>query len=889
VVNLTTDGSIQAQTPLIKDSFGKVVSDPDGNAWLFHDGTLAKATSTGAYTEFPGVYLGGYLKDFTAGPAGALWMTTSADQVVEVSTAPAVAGTFQLNKNNGNPVSIATGSDGALWIANDTLRGSIARMTTSGAATLFPLPPLVQYPSGIIPGPDGALWFEACLGGFSAGDINRLTTDGTLSQVLSLGNCGPASMTWGPDGNLWFPQGGSLVRMTPAGATTTFASIAPNLNFLTSGPDGKLWAVSEATSSFDVPFVYSITTNGNASRFPFPNGLGLGPMAFGADNNLWVSTGFDISRITLNGNVSHFVTPGVSPHAILRGSDGAMWFAGCCQQPIVRVASDGTLTKVNAHITSYGIGSITNGPDGKLWFTETVFGVPPAPNFFLVGRISEVGGVVFLGGGITPGNTIVASFVDGTPQALASDFTALIDWGDGTTSPGAVSGPQGGPFTVSGSHSYQAAKSYEVSVTLHDQVDNADYTAVGDVPLSAGSTIFPSGSCVEGAGCQLTLGSFTDADPNATVTNYVANVDWGDGYIDKGAINTCGQEFCVSDYHIFLAPGMYKTKILVTDVGGARVDLTGINVNVTDAPLSPGTTVFQPGSCAEGAGCQFTLGSFTDANPYGAVDTYTASIDWGDGTTSPGTISACGKEFCISADHVFAEAGSYNTKIAVADVGGAALNMPGIAINIADVPMTAHSATPASPHGVQFTEVIATFKDANPLAKAGDFTASIDWGDATSSPGTITANASHGFDVTGTHTYADPGPHTATVTINDIGGSTTNVQSVVADDYQITATGRRFHVRLGQPFTDLSVATCTDTDPASDVSSLTATIDWGDGTTPTSGVLVSHGGGSYDVQGSHTYTKVFGKDVTVQINHVSGSGHAVATSTIRLWPRTEPF
>ena len=43
------------------------------------------------------------------------------------------------------------------------------------------------------------------------------------------------------------------------------------------------------------------------------------------------------------------------------------------------------------------------------------------------------------------------------------------------------------------------------------------------------------------------------------------------------------------------------------------------------------------------------------------------------------------------------------------------------------------------------------------LAWAGDFAASIDWGDTVTTAGTIVASEGGGFDVTGSHTYAHAG------------------------------------------------------------------------------------------------------------------------------------
>jgi hypothetical protein len=61
----------------------------------------------------------------------------------------------------------------------------------------------------------------------------------------------------------------------------------------------------------------------------------------------------------------------------------------------------------------------------------------------------------------------VASFDDGNPLAILSDYSALIDWGDGTTTAGTVSGPTGGPWTVSGNHTYAIAQPFTVRVTIN--------------------------------------------------------------------------------------------------------------------------------------------------------------------------------------------------------------------------------------------------------------------------------------------------------------------------------------------------------------------------------------------------------------------------------------
>src|SRR5262249_44966794 len=55
--------------------------------------------------------------------------------------------------------------------------------------------------------------------------------------------------------------------------------------------------------------------------------------------------------------------------------------------------------------------------------------------------------------------------------------------------------------------------------------------------------------------------------------------------------------------------------------------------------------------------------------------------------------------------------------------------------------------------GQSFTGVVATFTATNPNATAANFTATITWGDGSTSTGTVTTDPKGGFDVTGTHTY----------------------------------------------------------------------------------------------------------------------------------------
>src|SRR5204862_3247077 len=69
----------------------------------------------------------------------------------------------------------------------------------------------------------------------------------------------------------------------------------------------------------------------------------------------------------------------------------------------------------------------------------------------------------------TPFTKVVASFTDADPSAVASYFTATIDWGDNTaTSAGTVSANAQGGFDITGTHAYPRAGGFSISVQIND-------------------------------------------------------------------------------------------------------------------------------------------------------------------------------------------------------------------------------------------------------------------------------------------------------------------------------------------------------------------------------------------------------------------------------------
>src|SRR5205085_3505440 len=125
--------------------------------------------------------------------------------------------------------------------------------------------------------------------------------------------------------------------------------------------------------------------------------------------------------------------------------------------------------------------------------------------------------------------------------------------------------------------------------------------------------------------------------------------------------------------------------------------------------------------------------------------------------------------------------------------------------------------------------VLIAFSDGNTSAPATDWTATIDWGDGTTSAGTIgPAGLLGGLGVSGSHIYDEENAGlTITVFVSDVGGASVTVRLPIAvADAMLTAAGQDGSATLDQPWTG-AVALFSDADMNGIVSDFAATIYWG--------------------------------------------------------------
>ncbi|HXT61341.1 MAG TPA: DUF4214 domain-containing protein, partial [Pirellulales bacterium] len=193
-------------------------------------------------------------------------------------------------------------------------------------------------------------------------------------------------------------------------------------------------------------------------------------------------------------------------------------------------------------------------------------------------------------------------------------------------------------------------------------------------------------------------------------------------------------------------------------------------------------------------------------------------------------------------------------------------------------PLSIVGATLAATEGLAFHGAVAAFAASAATAAASDFTATIDWGDGSSSAGTVAATGSGGFLISGHHTYAEQGAQNVVVTLHDNNGNTiTAADAVQVSDAPLLAAGNPILVNQGLSVANLTVASFTDVGGADPTSDYTATIDWGDGSTSTGTVSASNV--TFNVVGSHTYAAAGQFPVKVTIQDEGGAtatAHSVA-------------
>ena len=293
-----------------------------------------------------------------------------------------------------------------------------------------------------------------------------------------------------------------------------------------------------------------------------------------------------------------------------------------------------------------------------------------------------------------PFTGVVATFNSLDLHAVASDFVAAVDWGDGTVSNGTVVVNPSGGFQVLGTHTYTQVGPVNFSVTVTGAAgEQAKATGVATVlalPLDVTPQVVTTSE-----GVPLTntvLATFLTQDPLPS-SSYLVSILWADGSsvdLSSGSVTQSGNTFSVLGTHTYAEQGTYVADITITVAAHNGVDAVVVPVEVpitvTETPL-----VITPGpALAATIGVPFTnavLATFTD--PAGADDPsyYLATADWGDGTTSPVAVTVSGEQFTILGSHTYQALGNQAVVVTIRDQAGDLLGTVSLTATVNQIPL----------------------------------------------------------------------------------------------------------------------------------------------------------------------------------------------------------
>ncbi len=270
-----------------------------------------------------------------------------------------------------------------------------------------------------------------------------------------------------------------------------------------------------------------------------------------------------------------------------------------------------------------------------------------------------------------------------------------IKWGDGSatdTTTGQLI-PTGlvDTFEIQGTHTYSAANTYFVSLTVADSAnsENAIDTAiVSPATLAAAPNSILNGVATvalsnENKGNPVTVANFLDPVATDQATGYTALINWGDGQSSAGKVGGAKGVFSVTGDHTYTTVGTYP--ITVTIVGyGQNLTVDGGTAKIS-APSSTTTTTtyaFAPIAINQQASTVPSVISVTSFKDYNTKDTandFSAVINWGDGDTSVGTIQSTGivpasgtasayEAFTISSDYAYVNPGTYTVSVSLTNL-----------------------------------------------------------------------------------------------------------------------------------------------------------------------------------------------------------------------------
>jgi PKD repeat protein len=473
-----------------------------------------------------------------------------------------------------------------------------------------------------------------------------------------------------------------------------------------------------------------------------------------------------------------------------------------------------------------------------------------------------------------------------------------IDWdGDGTYDELGVS-VGGGSFSVS--HSYlddpadPLPDTFFINIRLRDD-DGGEDTASTEITVTNFSPVFEGVDAIDvnENGVTTLSGAYFDLGPLDTHT---LDIDWdGDGVFDELNVAVSGGSFSID--HQYLddpadpLPDTFAIIVRIRDDDGGQ-DLGFAQITVSN--LDPVLEGVAATDVAEN-GTTTLSGTYSDI---GTLDTHFLDIDWdGDGTFDELAVPISGGAFSIN--HQYLDDNPTGTPsdtflIGVrlrdddggSDVGSAEITVTNVVPVLTPVGnQTISEGQLLDLTGAGGAPLLGTFTDVGTL---DTHTATIDWGDGSATEAAAVTQLSGGGSLAGSHSYADDGVYTVTITLtDDDGGAHVQMLDVLVENVAPTLTviGSQT-IDEGSPLSLPNIGMLTDPGFANlanpngpSVETFSYLIDWGDGTAADTGTATIDQLGTVglptaaSLDGSHTFADNGTYLVTIRVADDDMSGN----------------
>jgi hypothetical protein len=273
---------------------------------------------------------------------------------------------------------------------------------------------------------------------------------------------------------------------------------------------------------------------------------------------------------------------------------------------------------------------VTDGV-GESTSVTLLWAINPSPLTLTLNSLS-------LTAGVDSGVVTLGTFTTPDQNSDQSQFTALVNWADGNTDDATVTGEGNGTFTITDDHLYGAAGSYAVSVLLtKDDGSVTEATETLTLTTQQVDGGFQQGVVVgDTSGLLVAVLHTTDADAGS----FSATVTPGDGSGSvTGTLESLGGgEYGVYLSHNYSAHGAYTATVVVTGPGSVETTVT---------------STVEVGDIYAGENGTLTVAQFALGNASATASSYPATINWGDGNSSTGTVTVSGGLLTVTGAHTF--------------------------------------------------------------------------------------------------------------------------------------------------------------------------------------------------------------------------------------------